>query len=67
MSVSIRDLGKCPPSIPGHSSGATHVRQQRRFIIKRIFLVTWVPLGFCNKVAVVRDREYHITQLLQQL
>ena len=64
MSVSIRDLRKCPLSMPGHSSGVAHVRQQRRIIIKRFFLITRCPLGGCNKVAVVGEREQHVSQPL---
>ena len=51
----------------GHSSGAAHIRQQRRVIIGRILLITRRPLRGCNEVAIVGDWEQHVSQLPQKM
>ena len=43
------------------------MRQQRRVVIRRILLITRCPSRGCNKVVVIKNREWHVSELPPQM
>ena len=67
--VSPQDSGEYPLFMSGHHSRTMHVRKQR-WIIPRgrgAIFIRWMPLRFCNQIAVIQHWEEQIAQQPQQV